>query len=204
MNNIDKKIAELKMHQRMEEERIAKEENEPKKEQSENNINLEDIINMIVSGTVRINGSTFIFRKKSYLNERLEMPIPMNYFSEQVNTETNVALMNDLHGVTFSGTYIDNSPKKQKFSEFKSGMEKGFKQMGICAEWIEEGSFGEGADEIFYGTYKTPTAKGDLYNFLFYRQHNKTMMIGNYNCFYKEIDTWEPLIKASVLLMNIK
>ena len=31
MNNIDKKIAELKMHQRMEKERIAKEENEPKK-----------------------------------------------------------------------------------------------------------------------------------------------------------------------------
>lgn len=202
MDNIDKKIAQLKMYQRLEKENSANEEN--KEEVKKEPVNLEDIIKQIVSGTVRIKESTFVFRKKSYLKERIEIPLPINYFVEQVNTESNIALMNDLHGVTFSGTYIDSAPNKQKFSEFKAGMEKGFKEMGISAEWIEEGSFGEGADEIYYGSYKTPTAKGDLYNFLFYRQYNKTMMIGNYNCFYKEIDIWEPLIKASVLLMKIK
>ena len=203
MDNIDKKIAELRMKQRMSNEKNNDKEKDAEEEKRKET-DLKDVINQIVSGTVNINESTFIFRKKSYLKERLEMPVPMNYFTEQTNTETNIAMMNDLHGVSFTGTYIDSAPKKQKFSEFKAGMIKSFKEMKIFAQWIEEGSFGEGADEVYYASYKTPTAKGEVYNFLFYRQYNKTMMIGNYNCFYKEIDIWEPLIKASVLLMRIK
>ena len=203
MDNIDKKIAELRMHQRLSKENKSNKENDIKEEKSRA-IDLKDVINQIISGAVKINGSTFVFRKKSYLKERLEIPIPIKYFTEQTNTETNIALMNDLHGVSFTGTYIDSAPKKQKFSEFKAGMVKSFKEMKIFAEWIEEGSFGESADEVSYATYKTPTARGDVYNFLFYRQYNKTMLIGNYNCFYKEIDVWESLIKASVLLMKVK
>lgn len=205
MDNIDEKIAKLKMQQRAEKAKALNEDSN--KEDSSNNDDMslvEDMIKQIAEGTVRVNESTFIFRKKSYLNGKLEIPVPVDYFVEQLNEENNFALVNELHGVSLTGTYVSENVKKQKFSEFKEGMKQGFKAMKIYAEWLEEGSFGkEEHEKVYYASYKTPTAKGELYNFLFYRQYKETMMIGNYNCFYKEIKTWEPIIKASALLMKI-
>lgn len=205
MNNVDEKIAKLKMQQKIEKARIL-EENAQKQEKSQDEdlSSVEDIIKQISEGIVKKNGNTFVFRKKIYLDGKIEIPVPLNYFEERLNEENNFALVNDLHGVSLNGTYITQNVKKQKFSEFKEGMKQGFKAMNIYAEWLEEGSFGkEEHEKIYYASYKTPTAKGELYNFLFYRQYNKTMFIGNYNCFYKEIEIWEPIIKASVLLMKI-
>lgn len=205
MDNIDEKIAKLKMQQKIEEARILEEESHKQEKSQDEGISaVEDMINQISEGTVRKNGNTFVFRKKTYLNGKLEIPVPLNYFEERLNEENNFVLVNDLHGVSLNGTYITENVKKQKFSEFKEGMKQGFKAMKIYAEWLEEGSFGKEENEkVYYASYKTPTAKGELYNFLFYRQYKKTMMIGNYNCFYKEIDIWEPIIKASALLMKI-
>jgi hypothetical protein len=205
MDNIDEKIAKLKMQQRLEKERELKKESEeenlaPKEEE----ITLEEVMKQITEGSLNINKTNFKFVRKVFLNGKLEIPMPLAYFEERVNTNKNTTLVNDNNGVSFTLAYVDKGAQKQSFAKFKKGMEKNFKDMDLYLEWIEEGEAGEGSSKVSYGTYKTPTGKGQIYNLIFYREHKGTLIIGNYNCFERDIKTWELLIKASIMLMKIK
>lgn len=200
MDNIDEKIAKLKMQQRIEKEKeLHKEANE---EKAEEKVTLEDVVRQIVNGSLYINGTNFKFVKKIFLDGKLEIPMPLSYFNERVNTKNNTTLVND-NGVSFNLSYVEKGAQKQSFAKFKKGMEKNLKDMNFYLEWIEEGELGENSSRVFYGIYKTPTSRGDIYNLIFYREHKGTLIIGNYNCFYRDIKTWGLLIKASIILMKI-
>ncbi|MBU3104334.1 hypothetical protein [Clostridium gasigenes] len=204
MNNIDEKIANLKMQQRFEKEKeLNKEANKENLEAEEEKITLEEVIKQITNGSLDINNTNFKFVKKVFLNGKLEIPMPLAYFEERVNTNANTTLVNDNNGISFTLAYVDKGAQKQSFAKFKKGMEKNFKDMELYLEWIEEGEVGEGYSKVFYGTYKTPTGRGPVYNLIFYRAYKGTLIIGNYNCFYRDIKTWEFLIKASIMLMKI-
>jgi len=204
MDNIDEKIAKLKMQQRIEkEEALKKELNEENHKADEEEITIEEVISQIKSGLLNINNTNFKFENKVLIKGKLEIPIPLAYFEERVNTNKNVTLINELDGVSFTLTYVDKGAQKQSFAKFKRGMENNFKDMELYLEWIEEGEVGDGASKIYYGTYKTPTGKGPIYNLIFYREYKGTLLIGNYNCFYKDIKTWELIIKASTMLIKI-
>lgn len=204
MSNIDEKIAKLKMQQRIEkEEALNKESSKDNHKEAEEKITLEEVIEQIKTGSLYINDTNFKFVKKIFLKGKLEIPMPLGYFEEKVNTNTNVTLVNDLNGVSFTIAYVEKGAQKQSFAKFKKGMEKNYKDMGFYLEWLEEGEVGEGAIKVYYGTYKTPTGRGPVYNIIFYREYKGTLIIGNYNCFYKDIATWELIIKASTRLIKI-
>ncbi|OOM76182.1 hypothetical protein CLPUN_27950 [Clostridium puniceum] len=204
MDNIDEKIAKLKMQQRMEkEEGLKKELDEDNHNADEEEITLKEVINQIKSGVLHINNTNFKFQNRVLIKGKLEIPMPAGYFEEKVNTNKNVTLVNDLDGLSFTLTYIDKGAQKQSFAKFKRGMENNFKDMELYLEWIEEGEVGDGASKMYYGTYKTPTGKGPIYNLVFYREYKGTLLIGNYNCFYKDIKIWELIIKASTMLIKI-
>jgi hypothetical protein len=205
MDNIDEKIAKLKMQQRLEKEaEIKKASEEENLASKDDEITLEEVIEQISEGSLNINNAKFNFSKKEYLKGKLQIPIPIAYFEEKANTNKSVTLINDNNGVSFTITYIDKGALKQSFASFKRGLEKNFKDMELYLEWIEEGEVGEGSSKVSYGTYMTPTGKGQIYNLIFYREHKGTLIIGNYNCFEKDLKTWELLIKASIMLMKIK
>lgn len=205
MDNIDEKIAKLKMQQRLEKEKeLNKESEEEKLDSEEEKITLEEVIKQITNGSLDINNTNFKFTRKVFLNGKLEIPMPLEYFEERVNTKTNTTLVNDNDGISFTLAYVDKGAQKQSFAKFKKGMEKNFKDMELYLEWIEEGEVGEGSAKVSYGTYKTPTGRGPVYNLIFYREYKGTLIIGNYNCFDRDIKTWELLIKASIMLMSIK
>ncbi|WP_238918005.1 hypothetical protein [Clostridium sp. YIM B02555] len=204
MDNIDEKIAKLKMQQRLEKEERNKVTEENSIDSKKEEITLEEVIEQMKAGFVNINNTEFRFAKKEYLKGKLQIPMPLAYFEEKANTDKNVTLINDNNGVSFTLAYVDKGAQKQSFASFKKGMEKNFKDIGLFLEWIEEGEAGEGTSKVSYGTYMTPTGKGQLYNLIFYREFKGTLMIGNYNCFEKDLKTWELLIKASIMLMKIK
>lgn len=205
MDNIDEKIAKLKMQQRIEKEKELKKESEEENLASEEKeeITLEEVIKQISNGSLDINNTNFKFVNKVLLNGKLEIPMPLAYFEERVNTNTNTTLINDNDGISFTLAYVDKGAQKQSFAKFKKGMEKNFKDMELYLEWIEDGEVGDGSSKIFYGTYKTPTGRGPIYNLIFYREYKGTLIIGNYNCFERDIKTWELIIKASTMLIKI-
>ncbi|WP_315069734.1 hypothetical protein [uncultured Clostridium sp.] len=204
MSNIDEKIAKLKMQQRIEnEKKLNNELNQDTVDTGKEKVNLEEVINQMKAGVVTLEERNFKFKKISFLDGKIELPIPLAFFEEKINNASNITLINDLYGISFNCAYVMEGAVKQTFKQFKEGMEKGFKEMNLYLEWLEEGEIGEKSSKVFYGTYKTPTSKGDMYNLIFYREHNGTLIIGNYNCFYKDIEIWEYLIKASIMLMKV-
>ncbi|NRT37144.1 hypothetical protein OD350_19220 [Clostridium beijerinckii] len=205
MDNIDEKIAKLKMQQRLEKEKQQRKESEEENLISEEEkLTIEEVMKQVDEGSLNINNTNFKFERKMFLSDKLEIPIPLVYFEERVNTDKNTALVNDNDGVSFTLAYVDKGAQKQSFAKFKKGMEKNFKDMDLYLEWMEEGELGEGNSKIFYGTYKTPTGRGNIYNLIFYREYKGTLIIGNYNCFERDIKTWELIMKASMMLMKIR
>ncbi|WP_238858900.1 hypothetical protein [Clostridium sp. YIM B02569] len=205
MDNIDEKIAKLKMQQRLEKEKQQRKESEEENLISEEEkLTIEEVMKQVYEGSLNINNTNFKFERKMFLSEKLEIPMPLAYFEERVNTDKNTTLVNDNDGVSFTLAYVDKGAQKQSFAKFKRGMEKNFKDMDLYLEWMEEGELGEGHSKIFYGTYKTPTGRGNIYNLIFYREHKGTLIIGNYNCFERDIKTWELIMKASMMLMKIR
>ena len=204
MDNVDEKIAKLKMQQRLEKEKQLNKVVDEAIIEPEEELSLEEVMEQITEGSLNINNINFRFSKKEFLKGKLEMPIPLAYFEERVNTDKNTVLVNDNNGVSFTLTYVDKGAQKQSFASFKRGMEKNFKDMELYLEWIEEGEVGERVSKVSYGTYKTPTGLGEIYNLIFYREHKGTLIIGNYNCFERDIKTWKLIMKASIMLMKIK
>ncbi|MDF2883652.1 MAG: hypothetical protein K0R54_4212 [Clostridiaceae bacterium] len=203
MDNIDEKIAKLKMQQRLEKEEMNKVTEENSVDSKKEEITLEEVIKQIKSGYLNIQNTDFKFANKVLVNRKLEIPMPLEYFDERVNTNTNTTLINDNDGISFTLAYVEKGAQKQSFAKFKKGMEKSFKDMELFLEWIEEGEVGEGISKVSYGTYMTPTGRGSVYNLIFYREYKGTLIIGNYNCFERDMKIWKLIMKASLMLMKI-
>lgn len=201
MSNVDELMAKLKLERKRQNKK--EESIEEKKEKQDKEAILRKVIEEMNEGEVTLEGRTFKFVRKVFLDERIELLIPLGYFEERVNESNSVILVNDGFGLSINFTYISEGAIKQSFEEFKTGMEKQFKNMGFYLEWIESGEHGEGDSKISYGAYKTPTGKGDLYNTIIYREKNGSLIIGNYNCFYKDLKIWEFLIKGTIMSMKI-
>ena len=142
------------------------------------------------------------FQRKESLQGKVAIDIPIDYLVEKVNDDNNIVLVNDNLGISLIINYSNYSVKKQSFQQFKKGMETEFKKNEMYLEWLEEGSYKSGNKKLFYGTYKTPTGKGDTYNSIFYVEEKNGIVVGNYNCFYKNIDIWAPIIKGTISLIK--
>lgn len=204
MGNIDEKIAKLKLEARINQESEEKEKLEEELNLNKKKKTLEQVIEEMKEGVVTFEERSFAFKNQSYLNGKIELPIPENFFEESDRTATNIGILNDTYGISFTATFLEKGAIKQSFKQFKAGMERQFKTGGLYLEWLEEGELIKEKSKVCYATYKTPTGKGDTYNLIFFRENKGSLIIGNYNCFYKNIEIWELLIKASINLMRIK
>lgn len=202
-NRTDERIARLKLKRRIDKEdkdkneEIAKEESVDYEEKK-----LEEVIEEIKNGKVNIKDYNIRFQRKEYLQGKVAIDIPIDYLVEKVNDDNNIVLVNDNLGISLIINYSNYSVKKQSFQQFKKGMETEFKKNEMYLEWLEEGSYKSGNKKLFYGTYKTPTGKGDTYNSIFYVEEKNGIVVGNYNCFYKNIDIWAPIIKGTISLIK--
>lgn len=203
MGNIDEIVAKLKQQKKAEEKNKINEKTCEVKKTEDKKAILKKVIEEIKDGDVNLNGKKFKFKKQLFLGGKIEFPIPMAYFEERVNDSNTLVLVNDPLGISLTFSYVGKGAIEQSFDEFKAGMEKGFKDMELSLEWLESGECGKGNSKISYGTYKTPTGKGDMYNAIIYRERKGTLIVGNYNCFYKDLKVWEYLIKGSIMSMKV-
>lgn len=203
MSNLDERIAKLKMQERIEKENKNNESSDKKSDDFIEEKTLEEVITEMKNGKVVIKDKEYLFKNKTYMGGKIEIPIPIAYLEEKINSKETVLLVNDARGISLVANYLKQRVNKQSFSMLKKGMEKQFKDGGLYLEWDDEGKCGIHKD-ISYGTYKTPTGKGDLYNLIFLKEVKDGIIIGNYNCFYKDLDTFKPIINASVKLMTIR
>ena len=146
------------------------------------------------------------FRVVRFFGGRLSMPLPLDYLNRHTTQEELAVLVNDTMGISLTLQLTKSLKKDVTREEVKRGMLGQYKAAGIYIELLEEGDVEDEAAPTHFITFRMPMAKGVMYHMVFYTI-NKTdgaMVIGDYNCFYKDIEKWENIIKATVSYMDFK
>lgn len=169
-------------------------------------LSVEEVIKQMATGMVYYEDAPIRFRLVQFFNKRLSMPIPIDYLNRHTTEEEVVVLVNDAMGISLTIQHTKSEKKDITFEQVKQGMLSQFLAAGIYIEILEEGEVEDEIAPTHFLTYRMPLAQGVMYHMVFY-SINKTdagMIIGDYNCFYKDIDKWENIMKATISFMDFK
>lgn len=203
-NDLDEFIAK-KQH---EAEQIKRDLEEAKAREEENKnkpkLELDEVIRQMGTGIIRYEDGPIRFRAVSMFKNALTLPVPIDYLKINSQDEGVVSLLNDTLGISLTIQFTISERKKITFKEVVKGMEAQFKAAGIYAERIEEGTVEDEVTPLYFIAHRVPTAAGVMYQMTFYsiNQKNGKMIIGSYNCFYKSLDVWENIIKATMTYLD--
>lgn len=169
-------------------------------------LTLEEVIGQMAEGMVRYPDMPIRFRVVKFFDGRLSVPLPIDYLKRHTTQKELAVLVNDVIGISLTLQLTKSLKKDVTFEEVKRGMLGQFKAAGIYIELLEEGSVEDDSAPVHFVTYRMPMAKGVMYHMVFYaiNRINGSMVIGDYNCFYKDIEKWENIIKATISYMDFK
>lgn len=169
-------------------------------------ISLEEVTEQMANGMVRFEDGPIRFRAVQFFEKRLSMPIPIDYLTVYTNEKDMIVLINDNIGISLSLQFTISEKKNVTFQEVKKGMVGQLKAAGIYIELLEEGEVEDDIAPVYFITYRMPTSRGVMFHMVFYaiNKKNAAMIIGNYNCFYKDIEKWENIIKATISYLDFQ
>lgn len=204
MSQNKRELEEMLLKQQQQSE-LVKESLEKAKEQereNENNplLSLEEVTQQMGTGMISFPDAPMRIRLGKYFDGHVAIPIPIDYLKEYSNQDGVVTLLNDAIGISLTLQYTVSGDPTVSFESVKKGMINQLKAAGIYIELLEEGTVEDEKAPVHFITYRMPTARGVMYQMIFYaihKEHNG-MIIGNYNCFYKDLPIWENVIKATI------
>lgn len=169
-------------------------------------LSVEEVIKQMATGMVHYEDAPIRFRLVQFFHKRLSMPIPIDYLNRHTTEEEVVVLVNDAMGISLTLQYTTTEKKEVTLEEVKQGMLSQFLAAGIYIEILEEGEIEDEIAPTYFITYRMPLAQGVMYHMVFYsiNKSDSSMVIGDYNCFYKDIDKWENIMKATISFMDFK
>lgn len=167
-------------------------------------LSLEEVTEQMGKGMVYFPNAPIRFRLVSFFNKRLSMLLPIDYLNRHTTQDDLAVLVNDAMGISLTLQYTTSQKKDVTFDEVKRGMVGQLKAAGIYIELLEEGEVEDDVAPTYFMTYRMPIPQGVMYNMVFYaiNRTDGAMIIGNYNCFYKDIDKWENIIKATISYLD--
>lgn len=163
-------------------------------------LSLEDVIEQMGKGFIQFPDLPMRIQLGQYFGGRVSIPIPIDFLKEYTKEENIVTLINDAMGISLTMQYTVSQDKDVKFETVKKGMLGQLRGANIYVELLEEGKVADETAPLYFITYRMPTARGVLFQMIFYsiNQKDGRMIIGNYNCFYKDLAIWENVIKATI------
>lgn len=207
MNQNKRELEEMLIRQQYQTELLQeslKKADEQEKENRENPLlSLEEVTEQMGTGMIAFPNAPMRIRLAKYFDDRLAIPIPIDYLKEYSQQDGVVTLLNDTIGISLTLQHTVSTDAKVTFEQVKTGIINQMRAAGIYIELLEEGTVEDEKAPIHFITYRMPTARGVLYQMAFYAIHkeHKGMIIGNYNCFYKDLAIWENVIKATISYM---
>lgn len=204
MSQKSREIEEFLLKQQHEAELVKeslKKADEQEKENKEQPLlTLEQVTEQMGTGMIEFPDAPMRIRLGKYFDDRVAIPIPIDYLKEYSNQDGVITLLNDVLGISLTLQYTKTTDPGVTFESVKKGLLGQMKGAGIYIEMLEDGLVEDDIAPTYFMTYRMPTARGVLYQMLFYSINRKdnAMIIGNYNCFYKDLKVWENVIKATV------
>ena len=204
MSQNKRELEELLLRQQHETELLQeglKKADEQEKENKENPVlTLEEVTQQMGTGMIAFPNAPMRIRLAKYFDDHVAIPIPIDYLKEYSQKDGVVTLLNDVIGISLTLQYTVSTDDTVSFESVKRGLLNQMRAAGIYIELLEEGTVEDEKAPFHFITYRMPTARGVMYHMAFYAVHkeHKGMVIGNYNCFYKDLSIWENVIKATI------
>lgn len=201
-------IEELLVKAKYEEECIKKElkeaEEKDKKIKEQPILSLEEVTEQMGKGMIYYPDAPMRIRLIHFFDHRLSIPLPVDYLNRHTTEKDYVVLINDIMGISLSIQLTTSQKRDVSFEEVKAGMIGQLKGAGIYVELMEEGMVEDEVAPTYFITYRMPMAQGIMYHVVFYaiNKIDGAMIIGDYNCFYKDVDKWENIMKATISYLD--
>lgn len=201
MEYVDERIAMLEREYRRQKREEAIEQSAPETE-SENTIQvmtLDEMLAAVREDSILLpGGEKHTFETRVCFEDRIPMVLIKDFYTG-VKEDTGVAIfVNHDQNVSQVLTVSDKKLENKSIGKWKKQLVEGMKMSGTYARVIKEMVL----ENLDYLIYRTPTGKGWTYNLIFRIRIGSNRVVGNYNCFEKDKDTYGLLLEALVLRLN--
>lgn len=202
--SIDEQIARQQHEAEVIQEQLNEAKAKDEKIEKEPSLSLEEVIQQMGQGMIKYPNLPIRICLVRFFNNRLSLPIPIDYLKRHTTEEDVAVLLDDSIGISLTLQITKSTKKDVTFKEVKNGLIGQMKGAGIYIELLEEGTVEDEIAPTHFITYRQPTPRGVMYNMVFYsiNKEDASMIIGNYNCFYKDVEIWENIIKATITYMD--
>lgn len=201
-------IDEILAKRQHEIEKINRELDEARAKEEETKENpplaFDEVVKQMGTGRINYRDKVIKFRAVQLFHNSVSLPIPIEYLKVNSQDEEVVSFLNNDKGISLTIQFTKSERKHVTFEQVKNGMDAQFKNAGIYAEMIEEGKVEDDVAPLYFIAQRIPLAPGVMYQMTFYaiNKINAKMIIGSYNCFYKDLDVWGNIIKATLTYLD--
>jgi len=163
-------------------------------------LTLEEVTEQMGKGMVHYPDGNIRFAAVSFFGKRVAMPIPVDYLNRHTTEKEVVVLMNEVLGISLQMQLTKSQKKNVTFEEVKRGMIGQLRAAGMYVELIDEGTVEDSVAPLYFVTYRLPIPQGVMFHLVFYaiNRIDGSMIIGDYNCFYTDVEKWENIMKATI------
>lgn len=200
MAYIDEKIALLEREARQQEaEEAATHNKQANQDRQEKRITLEEMLKAVREGTVTLfTGEKYAFTVRTVLEERLPMALIKDIYTGVQENEGVAIFVNHDQGISQILTLADKPMGEESIGKWKLRLEGSMQQVGAYAEVTAE----KALENLDYLIFRTPTGNGWIHNLIFRIRTGSGRVVGNYNCYEKDKNTYGVMLEALVLHMN--
>lgn len=201
MEFTDERIAMLEREYRRQKREEAEKKNtaETESESIIKGMTLEEMLEAVREGSVALPGKeNHTFETRIYFEDRIPMVLIRDFYTGIKEEDGAVIFVNHDRNVSQILTVSDKKLEKTSIGSWKKQLTQGMRMSGAYAEVTKEIVL----ENLDYLIYRTPTGKGWVYNLIFRIRYGSNRVVGNYNCFEKDKDTYGLLLEALVLRLN--
>ncbi len=196
MEFFDEQVAMIEREKRRQDrESRAKEETKDNVTQ----ISLEEALRGVREGKLALSDhERFEFEVRKYFEDKVPAVVIRNFYTDVQEDKAVVFLVNHSQNVSQVLTVSDKKLEKQSIGKWKKQLEIGMNAAGSYADITKEAVL----NNLDYMVFRTPTGKGWTYNLIFRIRTGSGRVVGNYNCFEKDKDTYGIMLEALVCRLD--
>lgn len=204
--DLEEKLLKKRYESESLQDALADAEQKDEELKTDSGLPLEEVVRQMGTGMVYFPDAPVRFRVVQFFNKRLSLVLPVDYLNRHTTQDNLAVLVNDAMGISLSIQFTTSRKKNITLEEVKKGLIGQLKAAGIYIELIEDGEVEDETAPLHFITYRMPMAQGVMYHLVFYaiNQNDGAMIIGDYNCFYKDIAKWENIMKATMSYLDFK
>ncbi|MCH5263638.1 MAG: hypothetical protein J1F42_12050 [Lachnospiraceae bacterium] len=162
-------------------------------------MSLEEALQGVREGSLLLPGNErFEFEVRYYFDDKIPAVVIRNFYTGVQEDKDVVFLVNHDQNISQVLTVSDKKMERQSIGKWKKQLETGMNAAGSYADITKEAVL----ENLDYLIYRTPTGKGWTYNLIFRIRTGSERIVGNYNCFEKDKDTYGLMLEALVHRLN--